>query len=105
MAKKKKKKYRIEYLKVAQDDLFEIIDYIKKDNPTAAADFIDGIDSTITKLSTFPELGKVPRDDRLRLLGYRILIFGNYLVFYVVKDYIVEIRRIIHGKRRYEFLF
>jgi plasmid stabilization system protein ParE len=28
----------------------------------------------------------------------------NYLVFYVVNGNQVEIRRILHGRRRYEFL-
>jgi hypothetical protein len=29
---------------------------------------------------------------------------GEYVVFYVVLGDVVEIRRIIHGKRRYSFL-
>jgi plasmid stabilization system protein ParE len=49
-------------------------------------------------------MGVTPKDRRLELLGYKILVIGNYLVFYVVRDDVVEIRRIIHGKRNYEFL-
>lgn len=49
-------------------------------------------------------MGQIPKDNRLQSLKYRILVIDSYLVFYVVKDTIVEIRRILHGKRRYSFL-
>ena len=96
--------FRIHYLPVAQRDLLEILEYIRLDNPKAAADLLDRFDATITRLGTFPQMGSVPKGLRLRHLGYRMLIIDNYLVFYVVIDKVVEIRRIIHGKRRYEFL-
>ena len=49
-------------------------------------------------------MGVIPNDLRLKSLNYRMLIIDNYLVFYVVKDCIVEIRRILHGRRKYAFL-
>jgi toxin ParE1/3/4 len=99
-------KFRIEYLPIAEKDLTEILEYIQIDNPTAALDLLDEIDKTISKLSYFPYLGSVPKDHRLILLNYRMLIVANYLVFYVVLDEeeVVEIRRILHGKRKYDFL-
>ena len=99
-----KKKHKIKYLPIAQQDLIDIFDYIREDNPSAAKKFIDKINKSISKLETFPQLGVVPKDDRLELLGYRMLVIDNYLVFYVVKGNIVEIRRVIHGSRRYSFL-
>jgi hypothetical protein len=36
-------------------------------------------------------------------MGYRMLVVDKYLVFYVVKK-IIQIRRVIHGARRYSFL-
>lgn len=98
------KKYIIEYLLIAEKDLTEIIEYVQLDSPQSALNLLDEIDSTISKLEDFPYLGKMPRDARLQYLNYRILIVSSYLVFYVVKDNIVEIRRIIHGKRKYDFL-
>jgi len=97
-------RYRIEYLPVAEEDLLDIFDYIKDDNPGATSDFIERMDESISKLALFPELGMVPKDDHLRRMGYRMLIIDDYLVFYVLFDEIVEIRRIIHGSRRYSFL-
>lgn len=98
------KKYRIEYLSIAERDLTEIIEYIKLDSPQSAIDLLDDIDKTISNLEYFPYIGKLPKDSRLQYLNYRILVVNSYLVFYVVTDDIVEIRRILHGKRKYEFL-
>ena len=99
-----KKKHRIRYLPIAQQDLIEIFDYIREDNPTAATNFIDKIDKSISKLELFPKLGVVPKDYRLEFLGYRMLVIDSYLVFYVIIENIIVIRRIIHGRRRYSFL-
>ena len=96
--------FKIEYLPVAQKDLIEILEYIQRDNPPAALALLNKIDESIAKLGDFPLMGAMPKDIRLKSLGYRMLVIGNYLVFYVLMDDIVEIRRIMHGKRRYEFL-
>ncbi len=99
-----KNNYKIEYLPGAQKDIINIVDYIKLDNPSAALNFLDKLDESISKLADFPLLGIGPKDSRLQLLNYRMLIVDNYLVFYVLKDDTVEIRRVIHGKRKYDFL-
>ncbi len=97
-------KFVIEYLTIAQQDLEDIIEYIKRDNITAVSGLIDEIDEKISQLAEFPYLGTIPKDERLEKLGYRMLIIRQYLVFYVVKDKIIEIRRVLHGHRRYDFL-
>ncbi len=99
-----KKTYAIQYLQTAQRDLLEIIDYIKLDNPTAAKAFAEKIDKHISNLSRFPKTVKIPNNERLKRLGYRILPIDHYLVFYVITGQIVQIRRVINGARRYEFL-
>lgn len=99
------KKYKIEYLPSSAKDLTEIVDYIKIDSPQSALSFLDKIDKSISRLEQFPFIGIIPKDIRLQSLGYRILLIDNYLVFYVVFDDTIEIRRIISGKRKYEFLF
>ncbi len=97
-------RYKIVYLPVAERDLSEIFKYINRDSPSAALSLLDKIDEHISRLADFPQLGKTPQDNRLQKLGYKMLIINNYLVFYVVKQKTVEIRRILHGKRKYEFL-
>jgi toxin ParE1/3/4 len=96
--------YEIRYLKTAECDLYGIFDYISQDNPEAAADLLEKIDNSISLLSDNPYFGVTPRDSRLRNKGYRMLIIQNYLVFYVVKEKTVQIRRVIHSARRYDFL-
>ena len=94
----------IRYLPTAEKDLIEIFEYIKKDNPAAAVSELDQFDQSISKLSRTPSLGLIPRDRRLREMGYRMLVVDKYLVFYVVKKKSIQIRRVIHGARRYSFL-
>ncbi len=99
-----KKKSEVRYLPAAQHDLIRILNYIKQDNPTAALKLIAEINEVISKLEDFPNMGVTPKDLHLKSLTYKMLVIDNYLVFYVVKDQIIEIRRIIHGKRKYSFL-
>lgn len=98
-------RYAVEYLPAAQDDLAEILDYIARDDPRAARRLVDRIDRAIGQLAVSPRAGRGPRDPRLRRLGYRILIVGDHLVLYVVIGRVVQIRRVVHGARRYDFLF
>ena len=97
-------KYEIRYLPAAEKDLTNILEYIKKDNPSAALKLINEIDETISRLEEFPNMGGIRKDLRLKSLNYRMLIVGNYLVFYTATNNVVEIRRILHGKRKYSFL-
>ena len=96
--------HQIRYLGTAEKDVTEIFGYVRRDNPAAAASLLDRFDSAIRQLSAQPLMGVIPKDDRIKRLGYRMLIIDNNLVFYVVKKKTVQIRRVIHGARRYAFL-
>jgi addiction module RelE/StbE family toxin len=98
--------FEIRYLKTAECDLYNIVDYVGQDNPEAAETLLEKIDFTISHLASNPYMGVVPRDTRLKEKGYRMLVVGKYLVFYVVKEEtnIIQIRRVIHGTRKYDFL-
>jgi len=98
------KDYQIRYLPAAQEDLLEILEYIKKDSPNAAIGFIEQFDTTVGQLGKFPRMGVVPRAPHLEQSGYRMLVIRNYLVFYVIIQEVIEIRRVIHGRRKYSFL-
>ncbi len=96
--------FKIRYLSPAVNDLDDIFNYIMRDNPSAAVSLLEKFDHSISQLAINPEIGVIPKDDRLKKLGYRMLVIGKYLVFYVVKANTVQIRRIIHGARQYSFL-
>ncbi len=92
-------KYTLRYLPIAVDDLISIFDWISVDSPSNAAAFVDKLDQYIGNLETHPFLGRIPRDEKLKNSGYRILVIESYLVFYIVRDKTVEIHRVIHGSR------
>jgi len=93
-------KFILRYLPVAYDDLISIFDWIAKDSPSNAAAFLEELDSRIGSLRTHPFLGHIPRDDKLKNSGYRILVIESYLVFYIIiRGKIVEIHRVVHGSR------
>ena len=95
--------FDIRYLQTAEADLEAIFDYILVDSPPAAVSMLEKFDHAISRLAVNPEIGADPKDDRLRKPGYRVLVVGDYLVFYVVKSRkrTVQIRRIVHGARRH----
>jgi toxin ParE1/3/4 len=98
------RKYDLRYLPAAEQDLLNILDYIGRDDPDAARRFVDRVDQAIGRLALFPKAGRQPRDARLRRLGYRVLILDDYLIFYALTGGTVQVRRVIHGARRFEFL-
>jgi toxin ParE1/3/4 len=98
------KKYPIKYMPSAEQDLTDIYDYVFLDDPVAAGNLLNQFDESISILAHFPYSCISPSDIRLQSLNYRILVVGNYLVFYAVIEDSVEIRRIFHGKRKYDFL-
>lgn len=92
-------KYSLTYLPIAQDDLTAIVDWIAKDNPTRALTFVEALAKRIGHLESHPLMGRVPRHEKLKRLGYHALVLENYLVFYVVQSKAVEIHRVLHGSR------
>lgn len=94
----RKKEVRI--LPVGEDDLAEILDYISLDKPSAAVALANRFEKTILALQKNPYIGRSAKEKELKKLGYRYLVIGNYLLFYVVGVDIV-IHRILHGARDY----
>ena len=99
------KQLRLVYLPAAQRDLIEAFEYVRKDSPAAAAAWLQRVDKALGRLAAFPRSGAIPRDRRLAARGYRIVVVDEHLAFYVVLPQTVEVRRIVHGRRRYDFLF
>lgn len=92
-------KYILRYLPAAVDDLILIFDWIANDSPNNAATFIEKLDQHMGSLAIHPFLGRIPKDDKLKSAGYRILIIESYLTFYMVRGKTVEIHRVVHCSR------
>ncbi len=80
------------------------MDYLNTLSPSAALRYYDKLTEEIASLSTMPERCPRPRDLALAAKGYRYLIVENYLIFYVVSEGTVQIRRILYGRRDYRAL-
>ena len=97
-------KYQIRLLRVAEEDFVEITSFIASDNPNAAEALVNKIEKNIELLSGNPLLGRIPRDEDIKNLGYRYIIVQNYIVFYTIEERTIFIHRILHGARNYKTL-
>jgi toxin ParE1/3/4 len=92
--------YKLKYLPLALEDLRDIIDYITDTlkAPEAAMDLVNALDDSISMLQEYPYAYKVYQP--IKDLGneYRLLPVKNYVVFYVVKEQVVEIHRVVYAK-------
>lgn len=99
-----KTKYQIRLLKIAEEDFTEIISYIAADNPSAANTLVNKIEKNLELLSDNPKLGRIPRDEEIRNLGYRYIIIQNHIVFYTINEKTILIHRILHSARNFKSL-
>ena len=97
-------KYQVRLLRIAEEDFTEIISFIAADNPGAADAIANKIEKSLELLSGNPSLGRIPREEEIRNLGYRYLIVQNYLIFYTIEERIIFIHRILHSARNYKSL-
>ena len=95
-------KYRVKIYPEAKRDLQELIDYLNGLSPEAALRYYDEITEKISSLSQFPERCPRPRNLMLAAKGYRFLVVRQYLVFFVIQEKEVQIRRILFSRREYE---
>jgi toxin ParE1/3/4 len=100
-----RRRFNVRILRVAENDLAEIVAYIAAERPSSAAGVLTKIERTLGLLRGNPYLGKLPNDEHLVELGYRCLIIDDYLAFYTVEEQTVFVHRIIHGARNYLPLF
>jgi len=94
--------FQIRLLKIAEEDFTEIIAFIADENPIAAEAIATKIEKNLELLSENPHLGRIPRDEEIRNLGYRYIIVQNYLIFYTLEERTILIHRILHGARNYK---
>ena len=96
--------YKIKIFPTAKQDLEEVIGYLNTLSPDAALKYYDLLVEEIASLSKLPERCPKPKDLALAAKGYRYLVVGNYLVFYVIVGPVVQIRRILYARRDYKQL-
>ncbi len=99
-------KYTLRYLPLAKQDLSEIVNYIQNnlENPIAAENTLSKIEAAILERLESPESFAVWQSKKQRPYPYRKINVGNYTVWYVVIDHIMEVRRILYSRRDEENL-
>ena len=89
---------RIVWSDVAEADLDDLYDYIARDVPYYAEQFVDRLIEAVGVLTDHPRLGRqVPEADERE--DIRELIFQSYRVIYLVEADQVHILTVIHGRR------
>ena len=97
--------YTLRYLPIAKEDLANAINYILNEfqNPIAAENTLDRIEKAILqRLEDGPESFAIWPSTKEREYPYRRINVGNYTVWYVVIDNVMEIRRIQPARRNEE---
>ena len=98
-------KYKLFITDEADADIDEILHYIADtlSNKKAATAFADELDHQYEQLMDHPYLFEESRDTKLRKVGYRRFIVGNYVGLYLVDEekHSVTIARIFYGRRNY----
>ena len=96
--------YSIRLLRIAEEDLRDIVSYIGADRPSAAERLADRIEKDLQLLARNPRLGRIPGEEELLRSGYRYLVVVNYLIFYILEEKTILVHRILHGARDYQNL-
>ncbi len=97
--------YTIKFIPLARQDLTDIVNYILNEfkNPIAAENTLNRIEKAIyERLEEGPESFATWPSTKEREHPYRRINVGNYTVWYVVIDNIMEIRRIQPSRRNEE---
>jgi len=91
------KNYTIKYSFESENDLDGIYDYIAIDNPKRALEFVLEIKKLIEQLSSFPETGRLNKDN-----GLKYLTKEPYFVYYTVDHAtkLVYILTVYHAARQ-----
>lgn len=91
---------KVQISPLAQQDLQNIRQYIETElaNPTAARRTIARMLKVIRQLEKFP-LSGAPLQYNGADTGYRYVISGNYVAFYIGTHTTVQVARVLYGRR------
>lgn len=79
-------------------------DYFRNILKTPSTQIFEKVLSTIGHLENNPLIYPLVQDSLLRARGYRFVPIDNFLLFFVVIDDQVQIRRFLYGGRKYNSL-
>ena len=88
----------IQWTQRARRQFLAIIDAALEENPSAAERLYDAITHSVSRLVTFPEIGR-----RGRVPGTRELVIASqpYIVAYRIRGQIIDILAVLHGAQKW----
>lgn len=99
--------HEIRFLPLANEDVLEAVDYLVTvlDAPAAAESLLDELGHTVERLAQFPYSAELYRGERPLKDEIRKVPVKGFVLYYVVFEDYVEIRRFLHGRRNRSDLF
>lgn len=93
--------YRIELVKAAEQDLYEIHRYIERnESPERADSLLDDMELAIASLADMPERGHFPPElERIGIREYREIHCKPYRIVYALMGARVVVHTILDGRR------
>lgn len=88
---------KIFWTKESQFRLLEIEEYIAKDNPTAAINFVDELITVGESIINKPEKGRIVPE--LSIENIREIVHKNYRIVYIIKKNSIDILTIFEAHR------
>jgi toxin ParE1/3/4 len=85
------------YAPEADDDIFGIVEFIARDKPEAARNWMRKIRETCNTIATQPNMGE--SRPGFGVPGCRSFSIGNYVIFFREIEGGIEVARVIHGNR------
>lgn len=87
----------LEWRETARADLWAIMDYISDDNPNAAQQLKNEIETKVLALIEYPRLHKPGR-----VMGTReMIIRANYILVYIENEQTISVLRILHAAQQW----
>ena len=99
-----KQRGRVHFLPKALDDIDEMITFISSESTSRSLSYFNKIEEKILRHEDFPLMGHMPKDERIKKLGYRQFSVEEYEVFYRIENDLILICRVIHSSRDYQKL-
>lgn len=95
------KSYQIKYLPIFEQDLINTANYIANvlKNKNAALRLIDDVESAILERSNNPVAFEPYHSVKKRDYPYYRIYVRNYVIYYVVIDDVMEVRRLLYRAR------
>ena len=92
--------FRVEWAPPARADAEAIVEYIARNNPSAAASVLRRIDRAAASVSIMPLRGRVvPELAAVAIRNYRELILPPWRIVYRIDGDIVRIVAVVDGRR------